>query len=67
MAQKTVRIGVEIDRESDVDFRKWAETEGRSKRRHAEVLMRRLIELFNSRPIELERLGLTTAKIAVQK
>lgn len=60
MAQKTVRIGVEIDRESDADFQKWADNEGRSKRRHAEILMRRLIEIFNSKPTELERLGLAS-------
>jgi len=58
MAQKTVRIGVEVDRETDSDFETWAETEGRSKRRHAAILLKNLTSLQKTHREELERLGL---------
>jgi hypothetical protein len=58
MAQKTVRIGAEIEREIDIEFSQWAETEERSKRRHAAVLIRKLTVLRKTHPDELQRLGL---------
>lgn len=64
MAQKTVRIGVEVDRETDTDFETWAENEGRSKRRHAAILLRNLTALVKSHPADLERLGLIAKRPA---
>ena len=58
MATKTVRIGVEIDRDTDRKFETWAETEGMSKRRHGADLLRRLTTLRETHPAELARLGL---------
>jgi hypothetical protein len=58
MATKTVRIGVEVDRETDTDFETWAENEGRSKRRHAAILLRNLTSLVKTHRPDLERLGL---------
>jgi hypothetical protein len=58
MATKTVRIGAEIDKETDVEFGRWAEREGRSKRRHLAILARKLTTLQKTRPDDLARLGL---------
>jgi hypothetical protein len=62
MAQRNVRIGVELDRETDADFQKWAESEGRSKRRHGAILLRHLTDLFKSHRADLERLGLVAKR-----
>jgi len=64
MGQKMINIRVEIDRETDVDFDGWAEKEGRSKRRHAAILLRKLTGLMKTHPTDLERLGLAASKPA---
>ena len=58
MAQAMVRIGVEIEKKSDADFSAWAQSDGRSKRQHARVLMRKLLQARQDRPDDLRRLGL---------
>jgi hypothetical protein len=58
MAQKTTRIGVEVDEKTDTAFEAWAESEGRSKRRHAAILLRDLTSLIKTHRPDLERLGL---------
>jgi hypothetical protein len=62
MATKTVRIGVEVDRETDSDFETWADSEGRSKRRHAAILLRNLTSLVKTHRDDLERLGLAALR-----
>jgi hypothetical protein len=62
MAQRTVRTGVELDRDTDADLEKWADSEGRSKRRHAAIVLRKLTGLLKTHPSDLERLGLTAGK-----
>lgn len=58
MAQKLINIRVEIEKDTDADFDKWAEKEGRSKRRHAAILIRNLTSLAKTHRPDLERLGL---------
>ena len=58
MAQKWINIRVQVDAETDLQFADWSENEGRSKRRHVSILLRKLARLRKSRPQELERLGL---------
>jgi hypothetical protein len=58
MAQKTVRIGIEVDRETDLEIQEWADAEERSKRRHLAILARKLATLRKSHPDDLQRLGL---------
>ena len=58
MSQKLINIRVEIDRATDLDFDRWADSEGRSKRRHAAILLRNLTSLVKTHRPELERLGL---------
>lgn len=58
MASKTVRIGAEVDQQTDTDLEEWSEREERSKRRHAAVLLRKLTVLRKTHPDELQRLGL---------
>jgi hypothetical protein len=62
MGQKLINIRVEIDRETDFDFDGWAEREGRSKRRHAAILLRNLTALVKTHREDLERLGLVTKR-----
>ena len=58
MGQKLINIRVEVDRDTDHEFEKWSESEGRSKRRHAAILMRKLTSLRKTRPDDLVKLGL---------
>jgi hypothetical protein len=55
---KTIGVVVELDKGVDATLSRWAEREERSKRRQAAVLLRRLAELFEERPEELQKLGL---------
>lgn len=65
MGQKTIKIGVEVDRETDETVEDWADDEGRSKRRHAAVLLRKLAKLKKTQPGELIKLGLLDRPAAV--
>ena len=58
MATKAAVIKAEVDRETEVDFSAWADREGRSKQRHAAILLRKLTTLKKSHPAELAKLGL---------
>lgn len=58
MALKTVRIGAEVDPETDRDLESWAGQEERSKRRHAAILLRKLCGLRKTHATDLARLGL---------
>jgi hypothetical protein len=58
MASDTIKIGVDADRETDVELRKWAKAEGRSKRRLAAVLLRKLAQLRKENPAPLKTLRL---------
>jgi hypothetical protein len=58
MSQELVNIRVELDPQAAIDLNKWADREGRSKRRHAAVLLRRLTVLQKTNPNDLRRLGL---------
>lgn len=61
MAQKTIGIGVDVDRETDDELDKWSKQEGRSKRRHVAVILRKISILRRTKPDELQRLGLVDA------
>lgn len=64
MGQKIATIRVEIDQRTDADFNSWAGNEGRSKRRHAAVLLRNLTSLLKTNRPDLERLGLVAKQPA---
>lgn len=58
MAKDSIKIGVDADRETDAELRKWANSEGRSKRRHAEVVLRRVAKIRRENPAKLKELGI---------
>lgn len=58
MDQELINIRVEVDEETDLAVKRWAQAEGRSKRRHVAILVRKLTTLRKSHPDELQRLGL---------
>lgn len=58
MARKGINLRIEVDRETDTEFSAWAESEGRSKRRHLAILTRKLTTLRKTSPDDLARLGL---------
>ena len=58
MASKQGTIKAEVDREVELDFSDWAKREGRSKQRHASILLQKLTSLRKSCPDELIRVGL---------
>lgn len=45
MSREVVKVGVELDRETDLTYRGWSKDWGRSKRRHVSVQCRRLANL----------------------
>ena len=53
-----VRFGVDVARETDMEVRKLACLEGRSKRNFHSVLLNRLVRLWKEKPDELRELGL---------
>lgn len=58
MAHDVVPIRVEVDLESNAELRKWSKDEGRSKRRHAAILLQKLARARKSQPEALKALGL---------
>ena len=64
MPQKTCTTSIELERETALSMKQWAEEEGRSTRRHVAVLMRKLVHLKKSQPDELRRLGLADRSAA---
>lgn len=56
MARETIKIGVETDRETDLTLRSWSRDEGRSKRRHAAVVLKNVARLRKLSPDELNRM-----------
>lgn len=58
MAKRSVQIKADVEHDTDVELRKWAEFEGRSKKRQLEILARKLTGLRKTNREDLERLGL---------
>lgn len=56
MRRETIKIGVELDRETDTTLRPWAKSEGRSKRRHLGIVARNIAQLKRMSPDELMRM-----------
>lgn len=56
MKRDTIKIGVEVDRETDATLRPWSKEEGRSKCRHAAVLLKNAARLRKLAPDELLRM-----------
>lgn len=56
----TIPVNVEIETEINKPLETWAQREGRSKRRHLAILARQLVELMQTNPDELQRLGLVS-------
>lgn len=61
MKRRQIGMNVFLDTEIDAELGDWAEDEERSKRRHAAVLLRKLVKLKETNPDELRRLGLVAA------
>ena len=59
MALKGVITKVGLDRETDLDLRKWAEEAERSKTRQAAILLRRLVSLRKTNPDALRQLQIS--------
>jgi hypothetical protein len=59
VAKDVIKIGVLVDRETDLDLRKWSKSEGRSKRRHCEVVLKKVVRIFAQNPDALKQLGVT--------
>lgn len=58
MVSKRVITKVGLDRETDLDLKKWAEEAERSKTRHTSVLLRKLVGLRRTNPEALRELQL---------
>jgi hypothetical protein len=58
MAQETIQTRVELDESADLDLKKWARSEGRSKRNLMTILLRKLAALRKTDPDALASLGL---------
>jgi predicted ATPase with chaperone activity len=58
MGRDLINIRVELDRESDSDLHRWAKEEERSKRLHAKVILRRILQVRRQNPDLLRQLGL---------
>lgn len=56
MRHETIKIGVEIDRETDTTLRPWSREEGRSKRRHVAVVVKNIARLRRLSQDELMRM-----------
>jgi hypothetical protein len=56
MARGMVRFGVELERELDVEFKKLADLEDRSKCNMHKVMVRRVIHLWKTNPDALQQL-----------
>lgn len=59
MRRETIKIGVEVDRETDATLRPWSREEGRSKRRHVAVVLKNVARLRKLLPDELQRMPAT--------
>lgn len=58
MARERVKFGVDLDRETDVEIKKLADQEHRSKRNFHSVLMSRVVRLWKENPERLRELRL---------
>ena len=58
MNRDVIKMGVEVDQKTNLDLKEWSKREGRSKRQHAAILLRKLIEIRKEKPNELKALGL---------
>jgi flagellar motor switch protein FliM len=56
MRRETIKIGVEVDRETDAALRPWSKEEGRSKRRHVAVVLKNVARLRKLTTDELQRM-----------
>ena len=65
MRKRIVPVTVELETDVDHDVSDWAQTEGRSKRRHLSILARKLASLRKTNPDDLQRLGLMERPAAV--
>lgn len=66
MSQRIFPVRVELDYSTNTYIEKWAFAEGKSKRRHSSILLRRLAALHETKLDELVRLGLAEAPILVE-
>ena len=62
MSRDRVRFGVDVARETDMEVKKLACLEGRSKRNFHGVLLGRLVRLWKEQPERLRELGLIRAE-----
>lgn len=60
MSRDTIKTQFELEQDTDGAIKKWAKHEGRSKRRHAAIVLRKLIEVAKTERDTLKRLGLVT-------
>jgi hypothetical protein len=58
MARDGINIRVKADLETNAELQKWARDEGRSKRLHAAVMLRRLTRVRRENPGVLKEAGL---------
>lgn len=65
MVQKSVQFRLRLPPAVNLDLKDWAETEGRSKQRNTEILLKRLTSLRRTNRVDLERLGLVAKEGAL--
>lgn len=58
MKSETVRIGTEVDEQTALTFKAWGKEEGRSRKRHIAIILRRLAVIKKERPEQLKAIGL---------
>lgn len=57
MARETIKIGVDVDRETDLTLRSWSKERDRSKRRHSAVTLKNVARFRRMAQDELKRLS----------
>lgn len=60
MPRQLTNLRLELDNETNRRLERWSEAEGRKKRPHANIIVRRLLAFLDENPAELERLGLVS-------
>lgn len=60
MGRQITNLRMELDSETNRRLERWAEAEGRTKRRHTTIVVRRIAEFLDENPAELERLGIVS-------
>jgi len=60
MKSEMIRIGTEVDEQTALTFKAWGKEEGRSRKRHIAIVLRRIAVIRKERPEALKQIGLAS-------